>query len=140
MADIISLFSGCGGLDLGFEQVGDYRTVWANDFNHDACETFRRHFGDVIREGDVEQIDPYNDPTIPNCDLILGGFPCQPFSQAGLHKGFSDTRGTLFFEIERIIKEKKESGNAPKAFLLENVKQLIEMHVFLHYDEFMKFD
>ena len=60
MANIISLFSGCGGLDLGFEQVGDYTTVWANDFKHEACETFRNHFGDIIVEGDIEQIDPYN--------------------------------------------------------------------------------
>ena len=56
MADIISLFSGCGGLDLGFEQVGGYQTVWANDFKHEACESFRLHFGDIIREGDVEAI------------------------------------------------------------------------------------
>lgn len=80
MANIISLFSGCGGLDLGFEQVGDYTTVWANDFKHEACVTFRNHFGDIIVEGDIEQIDPYNNPTIPDCDLILGGFPCQDFS------------------------------------------------------------
>ena len=80
MINVISLFSGCGGLDLGFEQVGDYRTVWANDFNHDACETYRRHFGIVILEGDIEQVDPYTDADIPACDLILGGFPCQDFS------------------------------------------------------------
>lgn len=53
---VISLFSGCGGLDLGFEQVGGYKTVWANDFKHEACLTFRKHFGDVILEGDIEQV------------------------------------------------------------------------------------
>ena len=71
MARILSLFSGCGGLDLGFEQVGDYTTVWANDFKHEACETFRNHFGDVIVEGDIERIDPYNDPNVPECDFFL---------------------------------------------------------------------
>ena len=63
MPRIVSLFSGCGGLDLGFEQEG-YETVWANDFKHEACVTFANHFGNVIREGDVEAIDPYNDPDI----------------------------------------------------------------------------
>ena len=72
---ILSLFSGCGGLDLGFEQVGDYKTIWANDFKHEACVTFEKHFGKVIVEGDVEKIDPYNNEQVPDCDLILGGFP-----------------------------------------------------------------
>jgi DNA (cytosine-5)-methyltransferase 1 len=120
MADIISLFSGCGGLDLGFEQVGDYRTVWANDFNHDACETFRRHFGDVIREGDVEQIDPYNDPTIPNCDLILGGFPCQDFSIIWKQPGLNGDRGHLYKSFLRFVDAKK-----PLAFVAENVKGIL---------------
>ena len=120
MADIISLFSGCGGLDLGFEQVGDYRTVWANDFNHDACETFRRHFGDVIREGDVEQIDPYNDPSIPNCDLILGGFPCQDFSIIWKQPGLNGDRGNLYKSFLRFVDAKK-----PLAFVAENVKGIL---------------
>ena len=88
---ILSLFSGCGGLDLGFEQVGDYKTVWANDFKHEACVTFRNHFGDIIVEGDIEKIDPYKDKNIPDCDLILGGFPCQDFSVAGKRKGFNSS-------------------------------------------------
>ena len=92
MANIISLFSGCGGLDLGFEQVGDYTTVWANDFKHEACVTFRNHFGDIIVEGDIEQIDPYNNPTIPDCDLILGGFPCQDFSIIWKQPGLNGER------------------------------------------------
>ncbi len=120
MADILSLFSGCGGLDLGFEQVGGYRTVWANDFKHEACETFRRHFGDVIVEGDVEAIDPYNDPTIPDCDLILGGFPCQDFSIIWKQPGLDGTRGNLYKSFLRFVDAKK-----PLAFVAENVKGIL---------------
>lgn len=120
MADIISLFSGCGGLDLGFEQVGGYRTVWANDFKHEACESFRMHFGDVIREGDVEAIDPYTDPTIPACDLILGGFPCQDFSIIWKQPGLDGTRGNLYKSFLRFVDAKK-----PLAFVAENVKGIL---------------
>lgn len=74
---ILSLFTGCGGLDLGFHMSG-YETVWANDLSKWACETFRKNIADVIVEGDIEQIDPY-DENIPDCDIILGGFPCQTF-------------------------------------------------------------
>lgn len=120
MADILSLFSGCGGLDLGFEQVGDYHTVWANDFKHEACESFRMHFGNVIREGDVEEIDPYNDPTIPDCDLILGGFPCQDFSIIWKQPGLDGTRGNLYKSFLRFVDAKK-----PLAFVAENVKGIL---------------
>ena len=120
MADIISLFSGCGGLDLGFEQVGGYRTVWANDFKHEACESFRRHFGDVIVEGDVEAIDPYHDHTIPDCDLILGGFPCQDFSIIWKQPGLDGSRGNLYKSFLRFVDAKK-----PLAFVAENVKGIL---------------
>lgn len=120
MADIISLFSGCGGLDLGFEQVGGYQTVWANDFKHEACESFRLHFGDVIREGDIEAIDPYNDPTIPACDLILGGFPCQDFSIIWKQPGLDGSRGNLYKSFLRFVDAKK-----PLAFVAENVKGIL---------------
>ena len=120
MADILSLFSGCGGLDLGFEQVGDYRTVWANDFKHEACESFRMHFGDVIQEGDVEAIDPYNDPTIPACDLILGGFPCQDFSIIWKQPGLDGSRGNLYKSFLRFVDAKKTL-----AFVAENVKGIL---------------
>ena len=76
---VISLFSGCGGLDLGFETQG-YQTVWANDINEWAVKTFRKNFGNIISQENIEDIDPYTDKTIPDCDLILGGFPCQDFS------------------------------------------------------------
>lgn len=120
MADILSLFSGCGGLDLGFEQVGDYRTVWANDFKPEACETFRRHFGDIIVEGDIEQINPYNNPDIPHCDLILGGFPCQDFSIIWKQPGLNGERGNLYKSFLRFVDAKK-----PLAFVAENVKGIL---------------
>ena len=97
---ILSLFSGCGGLDLGFHQAG-YETIWANDFSHWACESFRKNIGDVIVEGDIEQIDP-NDPTIPDCDIILGGFPCQDFSMIWKQPGLEGERGNLYKSFLRL--------------------------------------
>lgn len=117
---IVSLFSGCGGLDLGFEQVGDYKTLWANDFKHEACETFRNHFGNVIVEGDIERIDPYTDKSIPSCDLILGGFPCQDFSIIWKQPGLNGERGNLYKSFLRFVDAKK-----PLAFVAENVKGIL---------------
>lgn len=117
---VVSLFSGCGGLDLGFEQVGDYKTVWANDFKHEACETFRNHFGDVILEGDIEQVDPYTNKDIPDCDIILGGFPCQDFSIIWKRPGLDGERGNLYKSFLRFVDAKK-----PKAFVAENVKGIL---------------
>lgn len=120
MADIVSLFSGCGGLDLGFEQVGGYRTVWANDFKHEACETFRQHFGNIIVEGDIEKIDPYNNEDVPDCDLVIGGFPCQDFSIIWKQPGLNGERGNLYKSFLRFVDAKK-----PKAFVAENVKGIL---------------
>ncbi|MCQ2343048.1 MAG: DNA cytosine methyltransferase [Paludibacteraceae bacterium] len=117
---IVSLFSGCGGLDLGFEQVGHYKTVWANDFKHEACVTFRNHFGDVIVEGDIEQINPYDNADVPDCDIILGGFPCQDFSIIWKQPGLNGERGNLYKSFLRFVDAKK-----PKAFVAENVKGLL---------------
>ncbi|MBQ8706205.1 MAG: DNA cytosine methyltransferase [Paludibacteraceae bacterium] len=119
MPNIISLFSGCGGLDLGFEQEG-YTTVWANDFKHEACVTFENHFGPVIHEGDIEKIDPYNDHSIPDCDIILGGFPCQDFSIIWKQPGLNGERGNLYKSLLRFIDAKH-----PKAFVAENVKGIL---------------
>ncbi len=116
---IISLFSGCGGLDLGFHQEG-YETVWANDFDHWACETFRKNIGDVIVEGDIEQIDPYDNKSIPDCDIVLGGFPCQDFSMIWKRPGLDGERGNLYKSFLRVVDAKK-----PKAFVAENVKGLL---------------
>jgi DNA (cytosine-5)-methyltransferase 1 len=116
---IVSLFSGCGGLDLGFHNQG-YETIWANDFAHWACETFKKNLGDVIIEQDVEKIDPYTDKSIPDCDLILGGFPCQDFSMIWKKPGLNGERGNLYKSFLRFVDAKK-----PKAFVAENVKGLL---------------
>ena len=102
---ILSLFSGCGGLDLGFHQQG-YETVWANDFNEWAVDTFKKNFGDVITCGDIEEIDPYKDD-IPDCDLILGGFPCQDFSMIWKRPGLNGERGNLYKSFLRFVDAKK---------------------------------
>jgi len=111
----IDLFAGIGGIRIPFQEKNG-QCVFTSEWDSFAQKTYAMNFGDEIY-GDITMVDIEKD--IPDFDILLGGFPCQPFSQAGLHKGFSDTRGTLFFNIEEIIKEKR-----PKAFLLENVKQL----------------
>lgn len=110
----IDLFAGIGGIRIPFQELGG-KCVFSSEWDKFAQKTYKVNFGEEP-SGDITKIEAKD---IPDFDILLGGFPCQPFSQAGLKKGFSDTRGTLFFEIERILKEKK-----PKAFLLENVKQL----------------
>ena len=115
---IIDLFAGIGGIRLGFEQAfnGNIECVFTSEIDKYAIQTYVENFGSSNIYGDITQI---LEKDIPEHDILLAGFPCQPFSQAGLKKGFNDTRGTLFFDIERILIAKK-----PKAFLLENVKQL----------------
>ena len=117
MVKIVDLFAGIGGIRLGFEQAfGSVDCVFTSEIDKYAVATYKANFKDSDIFGDIKQIDE-ND--VPDHDILLAGFPCQPFSQAGLKKGFTDTRGTLFFDIERILISKQ-----PKAFLLENVKQL----------------
>lgn len=111
----IDLFAGIGGIRIPFQELGG-ECVFSSEWDSFAQKTYRVNFGETPA-GDISKIEANS---IPDFDVLLGGFPCQPFSQAGLKQGFSDTRGTLFFEIERIILAKK-----PKAFLLENVKQLV---------------
>lgn len=112
----IDLFAGIGGIRLGFESVGG-KCVFSSEFDEDACKTYEANFGEHP-SGDITKIEAKN---IPDFDILLGGFPCQAFSIIGKKEGFSnETCGTLFFEIERILKEKK-----PKAFMLENVRNLI---------------
>lgn len=110
----IDLFAGIGGIRQGFQKNGGY-TVYSSEWDKFAQKTYRENFGETP-DGDITKVD---ETTIPDHDILLAGFPCQPFSQAGLKKGFDDARGTLFFDIARILKAKR-----PKAFMLENVKQL----------------
>ncbi len=112
---IIDLFAGIGGMRLGFERTGAFKTVYSNEINKFCAVTYKENFGDDPT-GDITKTDA---KSIPSFDVLVGGFPCQAFSIAGQKNGFADTRGTLFFDIVRILKEKK-----PKAFLLENVKNL----------------
>ncbi|WP_225976663.1 MULTISPECIES: DNA (cytosine-5-)-methyltransferase [Corynebacterium] len=112
---MIDLFAGIGGTRLGFHQTGEVKSVFTSEIDRFAAKTYTANFGEVP-EGDITAID---EKEIPDHDILVGGFPCQAFSQAGLKRGFDDTRGTLFFDIARILKEKR-----PRAFLLENVKNL----------------
>lgn len=116
---VISLFTGCGGLDLGFHQSG-YNTVWANDIDHWSCKTYEKNFGPKIFEGDIEKVDPYTDSSIPDCDVILGGFPCQDFSVIWKRPGLDGERGNLYKSFLRFVDAKK-----PKVFVAENVKGLL---------------
>lgn len=116
---VVSIFSGCGGLDYGFHMEG-YETVWANDFAEWACKSFAANFGNVIHYKDITKIDPYTDTTIPECDIVLGGFPCQDFSIIWKQPGLNGTRGGLFRHFAEFVDAKK-----PKAFVAENVKGLI---------------
>lgn len=111
----IDLFAGIGGIRLGFESVGG-SCVFSSEFDEDACKTYEANFGEHPA-GDITKIEA---SIIPDFDILLGGFPCQAFSIIGKKEGFAnETCGTLFFDIERILKEKK-----PKAFMLENVRNL----------------
>ena len=115
---VISLFSGIGGIDLGFKQAG-FEIVWANDIDRDACKTYRTNFGEKsICQQDIRSVSV---ESVPNADVIVAGFPCQPFSVMGYQRGFKDPRGNLFFEIARFIDEKK-----PRVVFLENVQNLME--------------
>ena len=112
---MIDLFAGIGGTRLGFQLTGRTKSIFSSEIDKFAIKTYKANYGDIPK-GDITAI---NETDIPDHDILVGGFPCQAFSQAGKKLGFEDTRGTLFFEIARIIKAKR-----PKAFLLENVKNL----------------
>lgn len=122
---IIDLFAGIGGFHIAFERAGA-ECVWASEWDKYARETYEHNFRDVAPElfakgnfaGDITKVDP---STIPDFDILTGGFPCQPFSHAGKKMGFSETRGTLFFNIAQILKTKR-----PEAYFIENVSGLLK--------------
>ena len=113
-----SLFSGIGGIDLGFMQAG-FEVAWAIENNHASCETYRANFRDTLLiEQDIRKV---NAETLPPVDVIAAGFPCQAFSVGGKQQGFYDDRGNLFFEIARFIK-----AHNPRFVFLENVANLTQ--------------
>lgn len=113
----ISLFAGIGGICMGFKNAG-VDIIWANDMDANACKTYRENFDHTLVEGKIEDV---NLKDIPSADFVLFGFPCTSFSIAGKREGFGDEKsGHLFFNALKIIEDKK-----PKAFLLENVKNLV---------------
>lgn len=116
---VVSLFSGVGGLDLGFINAG-HTVIWANDVDKDAVETYRANIGDHIVEGQIEKIPS---SMIPACDVVIGGFPCQGFSVANTKRHAGDSRNKLYLEFLRIIRDKK-----PRFFLAENVKGLTSLN------------
>ena len=117
----ISLFAGIGGFDLALQRNG-HECIYANEWDKYAAEIYNKNFHKGIDEKEIDTRDIRTVPEddIPDHDILVGGFPCQAFSIAGKRKGFDDTRGTLFFEIARILRAKK-----PRLFLLENVKGLL---------------
>lgn len=120
--NVVSLFSGIGGLDQGFIDAG-YNVIWANDFDSYAAQTYNRNNPEgIMHLGDINQI-PLDQ--IPEHDVLIGGFPCQPFSMMGEQRGFEDTRGTLFFRIAEIINYQVENNRAPRVIVLENVRRLL---------------
>ena len=112
---LISLFSGCGGLDLGFGKAG-FEKVWANDFDADAQAVYSLNLGDI----DGRDIRTVDEKEIPQGDILTAGFPCQPFSSAGSRKGVYDSRGMLYKDCLRIIQDKM-----PKVIVFENVRGLL---------------
>lgn len=115
MIKVGDLFAGIGGIALGLEKAG-FNVVWANEIDHNACITYRYNFKHMLYECPIQTLQPKE---LPEVDMLAGGFPCQAFSIAGYRKGFKDSRGTLFFEIMRLVDTLK-----PKYIFLENVKNL----------------
>lgn len=116
--NIVSLFAGCGGLDLGFEMAG-FNVIWANEFDKTIHDTYRlNHPHTILNTSDIRNIKGTD---IPECDGIIGGPPCQAWSEGGKQLGLNDHRGQVFLEYIRIVKEKQ-----PKFFVIENVQGILE--------------
>lgn len=114
--NVVTLFSGCGGLDLSFHQLG-FNILWANDFDAKACETYALNIGDHVVFEDITKVDV---STIPDADLVLGGFPCQDFSMIWKREGIETERGNLYKNFVNVVADKQ-----PKMFIAENVKGLL---------------
>ena len=115
---VVSLFSGCGGMDIGFRNAG-FDVVWANDINQYACETYRKYLGDHIVPGSIEDI-PLKD--IPKADVVVGGFPCQDFSIIWKQPGLEGKRGSLYLSFVEVVRHVQ-----PKVFVAENVRGLMTL-------------
>lgn len=115
---VVSLFCGAGGLDLGFIQAG-HKVIWASDIDEHAVETYRHNIGDDVQLADIRDVDA---SSIPDCDVVVGGFPCQGFSVANMGRSASDSRNQLYLELLRVIREK-----SPAFFVAENVKGLLSL-------------
>ena len=116
--NVVSLFSGAGGLDLGFKMAG-HNIIWANDIYEDAVATYKLNIGNHIVCKDIETIST-ND--IPECDIVIGGFPCQGFSVANTKRHIDDERNHLYKQFIRVVEAKK-----PKFFVAENVKGILSL-------------
>ena len=116
--DVVSLFSGAGGFDLGLIQAG-HRVIWANDIDKDSVETYKLNINQHIIYDDIENIKSQD---IPDCDVVIGGFPCQGFSHANLLRSSCDIRNKLYSHLVRVIRDKK-----PKYFLAENVRGILSL-------------
>lgn len=128
--DIVSLFAGCGGLDLGFEKAG-FNVLWANEFDESIHATYRiNHPNTKLNTSDIRTLTGKD---IPDCDGIIGGPPCQAWSEGGKRLGLEDPRGRLFWDYIRIVKDKR-----PKFFVIENVQGILEDKHKKSLDGFMK--
>ena len=115
---VASMFCGCGGLDFAFHKLNkNFNVVYANDFDKDSCKTYSDYFKFGPECKDIKKVD-----NIPDCDILTGGFPCQGFSIANLHRKESDSRNELYKELVRLLKLKK-----PKYFIFENVKGILSL-------------
>lgn len=113
---VSGFFAGVGGIEIGFRQAG-FDIVWSNEIDEKASKTFRKNHSNLLVTDDIHNI---SSDSVPDTDIIVGGFPCQAFSVAGYRKGFEDERGEVFFQLARIISQK-----LPRVIFIENVKNLV---------------
>ena len=118
---IVSLFCGCGGLDLGLKKNG-HKIIWANDFDEDSIQTYKKNISDKDEIVICKSILDVPSKDIPDCDLVIGGFPCQGFSIANPYRHEKDKRNFLYEELLRVVRDKK-----PKFFLGENVQGITNL-------------